>query len=74
MIDPLQEIVCRYTADKKIILKVDMVLLADLGLNSLDLVEMVCEVEEKFGVEIPDRAISTLKTVQDLLNYISSHK
>jgi len=74
MIEKLQEIVRRYAADENIAIKEDMVLLTDLGLNSFELVEMVCEVEEKFGVEIPDRAIGEFKTIRDLTDYISSHE
>jgi len=74
MIEKLQEIIRRYTADENITIRGDMVLLADLGLNSFELVEMVCEVEEEFGVEIPDKTIGEFKTVSDLLDYISTHE
>ena len=72
MIKKLQGIICQYTADESITISGDMALLTDLGLNSLELVEMVCAVEETFEVEIPDRAISNFKIVQDLVDYISS--
>ena len=49
MIEKLQEIIIHYTADKDIQIKEEMVLLTDLGLNSLELIEMVCEVEEEIG-------------------------
>jgi acyl carrier protein len=42
----------------------------DLGADSLDIVEMVMQVEEKFGFEIPDEDMENIVTVQDLLNYI----
>jgi len=74
VIEKLQEIVRRYTADENITITEDMVLLTDLGLNSFELVEMVCEIEERFGVEIPDKVIGDFKTVSDLLAYISSHE
>ena len=74
MLDRLQEIIFHYTTDKDILIKEDTILLADLGLNSLELVEMVCEVEEEFGVEIPDKVISTLKTIKDLMDYLASHE
>ena len=70
MLEKLQEIIRRHT-DEEIVITGDMVLLADLGLNSYELVQLVCEVEEAFDVEIPDRAISGFKTVQDVLNFIS---
>ena len=73
MLEKLQEIIQQYADDDEIIISGDMVLLADLGLNSFELVELICEVEDVFGVEIPDRAISKLKTVQNVLDYIAAH-
>ena len=72
MMDQLQEIIRRYSKDKDILIREDMALLTDLEFNSLELVEMVCDVEEEFDVEIPDRVIRDFKTVQDLLDYISA--
>jgi acyl carrier protein len=71
MLEKLQEIVRRYTDDEGIVITSDMVLLTDLGLNSYELVQLVCEVEEEFSVEIPDRAIGSFKTVQDVIDYIA---
>jgi acyl carrier protein len=42
----------------------------DLNADSLDLVEMIMELEEAFGVEIPDEDAEKIVTVQDALNYI----
>jgi acyl carrier protein len=42
----------------------------DLNADSLDLVEMIMELEEAFGVEIPDEDAEKIMTVQDALNYI----
>lgn len=46
----------------------------DLGADSLDLVEIVMEMEEKFGISIPDSDISKVKTIGDAIAYIESHK
>ena len=73
MLEKLQEIVRQYADDEEIIISGEMVLLTDLGLNSFELVELVCEVEDLFGVEIPDRAIGKLKTVQNVLDYIAAY-
>ena len=70
MLEKLQEIIRRYTDSKEIVLTEDMVLMTDLGLNSYELVQIVCEVEDAFGVEIPDRAIGGLKTVGDVVRWI----
>jgi len=74
MLDKLQDIVRCYTDDTKVILAGDMVLMTDLGLNSYELVQLVCEVEEMFNVEIPDRVIGSFKTVQNVLDYIAAHE
>lgn len=40
----------------------------DLGVDSLDLFQIIIELEEKFGVQIEDA--ESIKTVQDAVNYI----
>ena len=42
----------------------------DLGADSLDVVELVMEVEEEFDLEIPDECAEKFFTVQDVLDYI----
>ncbi len=46
----------------------------DLGADSLDTVELVMALEEKFGLEIPDEDAEKIRTVGDAINYISSKK
>ncbi|MEG0367207.1 MAG: acyl carrier protein [Coprobacillus sp.] len=46
----------------------------DLGMDSLDLVDLVFELEEEIGVEFEDAELMKLKTVQDLLDLINSKK
>jgi acyl carrier protein len=46
----------------------------DLGADSLDVVEMVMALEEKFGIEIPDSDAENIKTVQDVIDYIEKAK
>ncbi len=49
-------------------------ILNDLGADSLDVVELIMALEESFGVEISDEKAQSLKTVQDVLDYIESVK
>ncbi|WP_183094248.1 acyl carrier protein [Nocardioides stalactiti] len=42
----------------------------DLDVDSLSMVEVVVEAEEKFGVTIPDDQVKNLKTVGDAVSYI----
>ena len=48
------------------------ILRSDLGINSFELVQIVCEIEDAFGIEIPDRVIGELKMVKCVLDYIES--
>ena len=45
----------------------------DLGADSLDTVELVMALEEKFDLEIPDEDAEKILTVQDTVNYIEGH-
>ncbi len=44
----------------------------DLGLTSLELVDMAVAIEDAFGVQIPDLAIVNTKTVGDILALIKN--
>ncbi len=47
---------------------------ADLGADSLDVVELLMTLEDEFELEIPDEQIETIKTIGDLVKYIESNK
>lgn len=44
----------------------------DLGADSLDVVELVMNVEERFGLQIDDLIAGDMETVQDVLDYLES--
>ena len=46
----------------------------ELGIDSLDLVDLVFELEEEIGVEFQDEELLKISTVQDLLDLIDSKK
>lgn len=48
--------------------------LQDLGLDSLDMYEMIYEIETEFGVKIPDTEVANLSTVGDLVSFIEKQK
>jgi acyl carrier protein len=45
----------------------------DLQADSLDVVELMMELEEEFEIEIPDEDFDTIKTVGDAIRYIEQH-
>ncbi len=46
----------------------------DLGADSLDAVELGMAIEDAIGVAIADEDLPNIKTVQDLVDYVESHK
>jgi acyl carrier protein len=45
----------------------------DLGADSLDTVELVMALEEEFETEIPDEDAEKITTIQQAIDYITSH-
>ncbi|PAF43089.1 acyl carrier protein [Helicobacter sp. 11S03491-1] len=46
----------------------------DLGADSLDVVELVMALEEKFGIEIPDEQAEKITTVGDVVKFVEENK
>ena len=46
----------------------------DLDIDSLSMVEIAVQAEDKFGVKIPDDELAKLKTVGDAVTYIEANK
>jgi acyl carrier protein len=55
-------------------IKAESSFIEDLGADSLDIVELLMEMEEKFDIEIPEDDAANIKTVGDAVNYINTHK
>ena len=52
----------------------DAELSGDLGINSIELADLVMLCEDKFEIEINDEDIRTFTTVGDVVNYLESLK
>ena len=52
-------------------IKLDSDFVSDLKADSLDLVELVMEFEDEFGVQIPESDQEKIKTVGDAIKYIT---
>jgi acyl carrier protein len=46
----------------------------DLDADSLDLVELIMELEEQFGLRIPDEDAQKITTVGQAVDYVASHQ
>lgn len=54
--------------------KMESNIIEDLGADSLDVVELVMALEEKFDVEIPDSDAEKLKTIADVVSFVEGLK
>jgi acyl carrier protein len=46
----------------------------DLDIDSLSMVEIAVQAEDRFGVKIPDDQLAQLKTVSDAVDYIAKNQ
>ena len=44
----------------------------DLGADSLDLFEMVMNLEEEYGIEVPAEELENIETINDMIEYLES--
>lgn len=70
MLDKVKEILAAYINGNVDSITLQTDLRGDLGLTSLELVDMAVAIEEEFGVAIPELTIVTGKTVGDILALI----
>jgi acyl carrier protein len=42
----------------------------DLGADSLDLMELIMEMEEQFGVSISDEELQNIRTIQNVVDFL----
>ncbi len=47
-------------------------LVTELGIDSLDMVEIIMGIEEEFGLKIDDKEVEGIKTVEDLIKKVEN--
>jgi acyl carrier protein len=70
--DKVIKIVCDQLSTTPDKITRDTSFINDLGADSLDTVELVMELEDEFGVSIPDEDAETISTVGSAIDYITS--
>ena len=55
-------------------ISVEKEIVKDLGADSLDVVEMLMNLEEEFSGTVPDEEAVNIKTVQDVVDLIENNK
>lgn len=65
----LRDAVC----DDRIPITPESDLAEDLGLSSLEVVNLIVAFEDEFGIEIPERIIPDMHTVKDIADYLEKN-
>ncbi|MCL2077562.1 MAG: acyl carrier protein [Oscillospiraceae bacterium] len=73
MLEKVIDIICRNVDIPREKITGDTNLLTDLGLQSIDFIDMVCDFEETFDVEVPERDLRKLVTVKSIVSYIEDN-
>ncbi len=68
----LKELICEQLGVDEDRVKTEASFIDDLGADSLDIVELIMTMEEKFGLEIPDDEAEKLRTVGDVVTFLNS--
>ena len=71
--DKIKEVLVDVLGVKEEDIKAESKFVDDLGADSLDLVELIMALEDKFGIKISDEDAEKIVTVKDALDYINSY-
>lgn len=74
ILDEVKEVVAEQLGANADEIKEDSKFVDDLGADSLDVVELVMALEEKFDIEIPDENAEGIATVADAVKFIEEAK
>ena len=55
-------------------IKMESELTNDLGINSIELADLVMTCEDKFGIEIEDEDIHKFVTIEDVVSYLEANQ
>lgn len=73
MLERLRTLICKFADISPEQITEDTNIRSDLGLNSLELVNLAVAIEDEFDVEIPDRAVVGIETVSDVINLLKEY-
>jgi acyl carrier protein len=69
----LKEIITKQFGESEKTVTLESSFVNDLGADSLDIVELVMELEDEFDVNIPDEDAEKMQTVGDAVKFIDKH-
>jgi acyl carrier protein len=70
----LKELISNELGVKENEITMDSNLIADLGADSLDAVELIMTIEDQFDITVADKDAQSLQTVGQIVDYIKNNK
>ncbi len=74
MIERVKDILEDYVEVPRDKINLESAFMDELGLSSLDVVNIVVAFEEEFNIEIPDRVLSKIVTVGDVVKILNGEE
>ena len=69
----IEKIIAEVVGCDQDLVKDDSNFVEDLGYDSLNVVELVMQIEEEYEIEMPDEDAEELHTVKDLKKYVEDY-
>ena len=73
MLETIREVICRFVDIDPNTLTEDTNIRSELGLNSLELINIAVAIEDEFDVEIPAREVGNIETLGDAIAIIEKY-
>ena len=74
MFDHVVEMISKQLKVDRFTITLDSRLIEDLQADSANIMVMIMDLEDQFGITVEDDQIMKMKTVGDVVDYIESHK
>ena len=69
----LENIICKYVTDTSIELSDNTNLMRDLELSSLDFADILCDIEDYYGIEVNEKDINNIMTIGEIKSIIDEY-
>ena len=70
--DKIKKIISSKTGINKDTITLESAITDDLSLDSIEIFEILSEIEDEFSIEVEEEAYDSIKTVQDLVSYVEN--
>ena len=70
--EKIKKIISSKTGINKDTITLESAITDDLTLDSIEILEILSEIEDEFSIEVEEDAYDSIKTVQDLVSYVEN--